>query len=50
MSYDLEKIKELDLKELETLYINNIEAGPYIADTLRADSTTNEIEALVEIY
>ena len=46
----LEKIKELDVKKLETLYINNIEAGPYIADTLRADSTTNEIEALVEIY
>ena len=46
----LEKIRELGLKEIETLYINNIEAGPYIADTLRADSTTNEIEALVEIY
>ncbi|SVC67297.1 uncharacterized protein METZ01_LOCUS320151, partial [marine metagenome] len=46
----LELIEELDLKELELLYINDIEAGPYIADTLRADSTTNEIEALVEIY
>ena len=41
---------ELNLPELETLYINDIESGPYIADTLRADSTTNEIEALVEIY
>ncbi len=43
-------IVELNLPELETLYINDIESGPYIADTLRADSTTNEIEALVEIY
>ena len=43
-------LEELQLSELETLYINDIESGPYIADTLRADSTTNEVEALVEIY
>ena len=43
-------LEELNLSEIETLYINDIESGPYIADTLRADSTTNEIEALVEIY
>ena len=47
---NLPLIEELKLKELETLYINDIESGPYIADTLRADTTTNEIEALVEIY
>ena len=40
----------LGLKEIETLYINDLESGPYMSDTLRADSTTNEIEALVEIY
>ena len=43
-------LEELNLTELETLYINDIESGPYMADTLRADATTNEIEALVEIY
>ena len=43
-------IEDLKLNELETLYINDIESGPYMADTLRADTTTNEIEALVEIY
>ena len=43
-------LEELKLTELEVLYINDIESGPYIADTLRADSTANEIEALVEIY
>ena len=43
-------LEELNLAEIETLYINDIESGPYIADTLRADSTTNEVEALVEIY
>jgi len=47
---NLEIIKDLKLKEIETLYINDIEAGPYISDTLRSDSTTNQIEALVEIY
>ena len=46
----IEVIESLKLNELETLYINDIEAGPYMADTLRADATTNEIEALVEIY
>ena len=47
---NLTLIEELKLKELETLYINDIESGPYMADTLRADTTNNEIEALVEIY
>jgi len=46
----LSTIKSLGLKEVETLYINDLESGPYMSDTLRADSTTNEIEALVEIY
>ena len=36
--------------ELKTLYINDIECGPYISDTLRLDATTNELDALVEIY
>ncbi|MEC7865526.1 MAG: DNA-directed RNA polymerase subunit beta, partial [Pseudomonadota bacterium] len=38
------------LAKLETLYINDLESGSYMADTLRADPTSNEIEALVEIY
>lgn len=38
------------VKRFETLYINDIDRGPYISDTLRVDSTTNAQEALVEIY
>src|SRR3990167_3794501 len=38
------------VKKFETLYINDIDHGSYISDTLRADSTTNPLEALVEIY
>ena len=46
----LDILQTLGLKEVQTLYINDLESGPYMADTLRADSTTNDIEALVEIY
>ena len=46
----LNTLQSLGLKEVQTLYINDLESGPYMADTLRADSTTNDIEALVEIY
>ena len=44
------KIKTLGIKEVKTLHINDIECGPYIADTLAADPTKNQLEALVEIY
>ena len=46
----LESIDNLNLKEIHTLYINDLESGPYMADTLRADPTSNEIESLIEIY
>ncbi len=38
------------VKKFETLYINDIDHGSYMSDTLRVDSTTNALEALVEIY
>ncbi|EKD74947.1 MAG: hypothetical protein ACD_44C00288G0007 [uncultured bacterium] len=38
------------VKRFETLYINDIDHGAYMSDTLRVDSTTNMLEALVEIY
>ena len=34
----------------ETLYINELDHGAYISDTVRVDSSTNRLEALVEIY
>lgn len=39
-----------NVKTFETLYINDIDHGAYISDTLRVDPTTNALEALVEIY
>ncbi len=37
-------------ERFETLYTNDLDCGPYISDTLRIDTTRNQIEALVEIY
>ncbi|MHB1947149.1 MAG: DNA-directed RNA polymerase subunit beta [Gammaproteobacteria bacterium] len=39
-----------NVTQFETLYINDIDHGSYISDTLRVDPTTNALEALVEIY
>ncbi len=38
------------VKEFETIYTNDLDCGPFISDTLRVDSTTTRLEALVEIY
>jgi DNA-directed RNA polymerase subunit beta len=38
------------VKTFETLYINDIDHGSYMSDTLRVDPTSNPLEALVEIY
>ena len=35
---------------VETIYTNDLDCGPYIADTLSVDPTSNRLEALVEIY
>lgn len=41
---------EHGVKKLEVLYTNDIDRGGYLSDTLRIDPTTNQQEALVEIY
>jgi DNA-directed RNA polymerase subunit beta len=46
----IEAIREANITELHTLYINELDKGPYISSTLRADPTSNRLEALVEIY
>ncbi|MDO8271840.1 MAG: DNA-directed RNA polymerase subunit beta [Gammaproteobacteria bacterium] len=38
------------IKEFETIFTNDLDCGPFISDTLRVDSTTTRLEALVEIY
>jgi DNA-directed RNA polymerase subunit beta len=46
----LTALTEADVKVIETLYTNDLDCGPFISDTLRADTTRSELEALVEIY
>ncbi|MFV0478899.1 MAG: DNA-directed RNA polymerase subunit beta [Parahaliea sp.] len=43
-------LREAGITSIPTLYTNELDCGPYISDTLRQDSTRNELEALVEIY
>ncbi|WP_296283348.1 DNA-directed RNA polymerase subunit beta [uncultured Acinetobacter sp.] len=44
------KLAEGGVKQFNILYTNDIDHGPFIADTLRADTTSGREEALVEIY
>ena len=46
----LAQLAEAGISEIETLYTNELDCGPFISHTLRQDSTRNELEALVEIY
>jgi len=46
----LESLREKQVEHVETLFVNDLDHGPYISETLRIDPTTNELEAQVEIY
>ncbi|MEM1149444.1 MAG: DNA-directed RNA polymerase subunit beta [Pseudomonadota bacterium] len=46
----LAKLAEANVDTIETLYTNELDRGPFVSDTLRLDTTRNELEALVEIY
>ncbi len=46
----IEKIIEAGVSEIRVLYVNDLDRGPYISDTLRIDATRTRLEALVEIY
>ena len=46
----LESLKENNVVEIKCLFINELDKGPYISNTLRSDPTSNRLEALVEIY
>jgi DNA-directed RNA polymerase subunit beta len=46
----VEQLSEAGVTEIQTLYTNELDCGPFISHTLRQDSTSNTLEALVEIY
>ncbi|MCC7199635.1 MAG: DNA-directed RNA polymerase subunit beta [Gammaproteobacteria bacterium] len=44
------KLIDNGIDEVATLYVNDLDRGPYISDTLRIDQTKTKLEALIEIY
>ncbi|MCG6200277.1 DNA-directed RNA polymerase subunit beta [Psychromonas antarctica] len=46
----LAELSQSGFKEFEVIYTNELDCGSFISDTLRVDSSTNRIEALVEVY
>ena len=46
----VQKFIEAGITEVNTLYVNDLDRGPYVSDTLRVDPTRTRLEALVEIY
>ena len=46
----LAKLSEAGVENLKTLYINDLDRGPYISSTLRADETADQWAARVAIY
>ena len=46
----LDQIAEVGVAGFKTIYTNDLDCGPFVSDTLIVDSTTNRLEALVEIY
>jgi DNA-directed RNA polymerase subunit beta len=46
----LAKMVEAGHNKFEVIYTNELDHGSYISDTLRIDSSTNRLEALIEIY
>ena len=46
----IEVLIEKEIGHIQTLYVNDLDRGPYISNTLNVDPSTTRLEALVEIY
>ncbi|WP_404376556.1 DNA-directed RNA polymerase subunit beta [Vreelandella aquamarina] len=46
----LERMAQGGITHIETLYTNDLDCGSFISDTLKLDTTSSQLEALVEIY
>ncbi|MDO9735080.1 DNA-directed RNA polymerase subunit beta, partial [Glaesserella parasuis] len=46
----LANLSQAGYKEIEVLFTNDLDYGPYISETLRVDPTYDRLSALVEIY
>ncbi len=46
----IQQIRDAGIKKINTLYVNDLDQGPYMSSTLRIDTTRSQLESLVEIY
>ncbi|WP_423821652.1 DNA-directed RNA polymerase subunit beta [Salinisphaera sp. SPP-AMP-43] len=46
----VEAFRTAGIQDIPTLYVNDLDHGPYISNTLAQDPSTNQLEAMVEIY
>jgi len=46
----IERLRAAGVRRFETLFVNDVDRGPYISQTLAIDPTHNQTEAQVEIY
>jgi len=46
----LKKLVEAEVDKIHTLYTNELDQGPFMSQTLRADETTDQLSAQVAIY
>jgi DNA-directed RNA polymerase subunit beta len=46
----LQQLVDAGFEEIQIIYTNDLDCGPYISDTLRVDPTSSQLEAQVEIY
>ena len=49
-SVKVDSLFEAGAKSIGTLYVNDLDRGPFISNTLRIDGTQSRLDALVEIY
>ncbi|KAB7622876.1 DNA-directed RNA polymerase subunit beta [Alkalilimnicola sp. S0819] len=45
-----QQIIDAGVEQIDTLYVNDLDHGPYISNSLRIDATRSQLDALVEIY
>ena len=46
----INKMMAADIKSIKTLFVNDLDRGPYISNAMRIDATETQLDALVEIY
>ncbi|MDO9169019.1 MAG: DNA-directed RNA polymerase subunit beta [Methylobacter sp.] len=46
----IDRCIESGITDLNTLFVNDLDKGPYMSNAMRLDPTSNSLEALVEIY